>query len=186
MDAGKPDRVEEHQGRSLAGGLRAAAAARLRRPASVPDTTETPSPIGRSTAALVALLIAAGPLATIAGANLLAARARSEAAGFAARLAPRAATERAAEQARGQMAAAITAPMLGATLEAIARALPADATMLRAERMRDGAMELEIAAPDPDQLRPALRSVPGVGRFRNTGQRQGEAGMIVSFRAERP
>jgi len=186
MDAGKPDRVEtEHQGRSLAEGLRAAARGWLgRRPAS--RGAATPSPTGRRTAAIVALLIAAGPLVTLLGAEMLAARARSEAAALNARLAPRAATERAAEQARTEMRAAATGPMLSAALEAIARALPANATVLRAERTREGAVELEVSTPDPDQLRPALRSLPGIGMFRNTGQRQGETGMIASFRAEHP
>ncbi len=50
--------------------------------------------------------------------------------------------------------------------------------------MRDGALELEIATPDPDQLRPALRSLPGIGTFRNTGQRRSDTGMVASFRAE--
>lgn len=143
-----------------------------------------PPPAGQRAAAIVALLIAAGPLATLLGANMLAADARADARRLGAGLAPRIAQRRAVEQARDQMGAAIAQPMLGVTLEAIARALPADATVLRAERMRDGALELDISAPDPDQLRPALRSLPGIGRFRNVGQRRSDAGMIVSFRAE--
>jgi hypothetical protein len=187
MDAGKPDRAEnEHQGRSLAEGLRAAARGWLSRRAVPPGVSAIPSSTGRRIAAIVALLIAAGPLSTLLGAEMLTARVRSEATGLNARLAPRAAAERAAEQARTEMRAAATGPMLGATLEAIARALPADAAVLRAERTRDGAVELEVSAPDPDQLRPALRSLAGIGTFRNTGQRQGETGMIASFRAERP
>ncbi|MBC9032515.1 hypothetical protein IAG41_08940 [Sphingomonas sp. JC676] len=187
MDAGKPDRVEnERRGRSLAEGLRAAARGWRGRGSASRVTPTTPSPIGRRTAAIVALLIAAGPLVTLLGAEILAARARSEAAGLNARLAPRAAAERTAEGARTEMRAAATGPMLGVTLEAIARALPANANVLRAERTRDGAVELEVSTPDPDQLRPALRTLPGIGTFRNTGQRQGETGMVASFRAERP
>jgi hypothetical protein len=187
MDAGKPDQAEnEHPGRSLAGELRAAAGGWLgRRPASR-DESAAPSPTGRRIAVTVGLLIAAGPLVTLLGAEVLTARARSEAAGLSAHLAPRAAAERVAEAARTEMRTAATGPMLGATLEAIARALPANATVLRAERTRDGAVELEVSAPDPDQLRPALRSLAGIGTFRNTGQRQGETGMVASFRAEHP
>ncbi len=182
MDAGKPDTIEnEPRGRSLAGGLRAAARGWLeRRPAS----PGVPLGGGRRVAVAVALLIAAGPLVTLLGADLLAGRARSDAARLSAGLAPRMAAEHGAEQARVQMGAAIARPMLGSTLEAVARALPANAAVVRAERMRDGALELEIATPDPDQLRPALRSLPRIGTFRNTGQRRGDTGMVASFRAE--
>lgn len=148
------------------------------------ETSRTASSRGRRFAAGIALLIAAGPLVSLAGADLLAKRVRAETAGLGARLAPRIAAERSAEQARAQMRATIGRPMLAATLDVVARALPADATVLRAERTRDGALELEIAGPDPDQLRPALRALPGIGSFRNIGQRRGEAAMIVSFRAE--
>lgn len=182
MDAGKPDQAESQgQGRSLVAALRSW----LGRQSAPSSALAMPSPTGRRIAAAVALLIAAGPLVTLLGADMLAAGARSESAELATRLAPRMAAERAAEQARAQMRATIAGPMLGATLEAVARALPANATVLRAERTRDGALEFEISAPDPDQLRPTLRALPGIGTFRNTGQRQGETGMIVSFRAER-
>lgn len=185
MDAGKPDKTEiEGPQRSLAEGLREAARARLRRRSAPREAVAAPFPAGRRAAVIVALLIAAGPLATLAGANLLAAQARSQAARLQAQLAPRAAQERAVEQARSQMGAALLRPMLGVTLEAVARALPANATLLRAGRTRDGALELEISAPDPDQLRTAMRALPGIGTFRNTGQRQGDAGMIVSLRAD--
>lgn len=185
MEAGKPDRDDtQHQGRSLAEGLRSAARGWLNRRSMRPAAVAVPSPVGRRLAAGVALLMAAGPIVTLAGADLLAARARSQAARIDAALAPRIAAERAAEQARAQMRTAIARPMLGGTLDAVARALPADATLLRAERTVDGALELEVSAPDPDRLRPALRSLPGIGVLRNTGQRHSDAGMIVSFRAE--
>lgn len=179
MDAGRPDTVEnEPRGRSLADGLGAAARRWLGRRA------EASARAGRRVAVAMALLIAAGPLVTLLGAEMLAARAHADAARIAARLAPRMAAERTARQAREAMAAALARPMLGATLETIARALPANAVLVRAERMPDGALELEIAAPDPDQLRPALRALPGIGAFRDTGQRQGDSGMIATFRAE--
>jgi len=187
MNAGEPDRVDhEHQGRSLADGLRAAAQGWFARRAEVASAAAAPSPGGRRVAAAVALLIAAGPLATLLGAQILTAQARSDTATLRQGLAPRVAAERGADAARAEMRAATGGPLLGVTLEAIARALPADAALLRAERTRDGAVEIEVSTPDPDRLRPALRSLAGIGTFRNIGQRQGESGMIASFRAERP
>jgi hypothetical protein len=185
MEAGRPDTVENvPQGRSLVAGLHAAIRDRLGRRSAPAGDPPRSSPVGRRLALAVALLIAAGPLATLVGAELLARQARSATAALDARLAPRMAAERDAEQARAAMRAMVAQPTLGATLDAVARALPADAAVVRAERGPDGALELEVSALDPDQLRPALRVLPGIGTFRNVGQRQNGAAMIVSFRSE--
>jgi hypothetical protein len=73
---------------------------------------------------------------------------------------------------------------VGATVEALARALPADAVLLRAERNRSGLLEVEISTPDPDKLRAALRAEPALAGLHNIGQQRGELTMTVSF-AER-
>lgn len=134
-----------------------------------------------SIAALVALLIAAGPLLTIAGAKLLAAQERGAAAQLAAEAAPRIEAARAAEAARSQIDSVLRRMTLGATLEALARTLPADATLVRAARSIEGVLEIDVAAADPDRLRAALRRAPAFARLRNTGQREADGRMIVTF-----
>lgn len=132
-------------------------------------------------AALIAGLIAAGPLLTIGGATLLAGRQRAASARLEAEAAPRIEVARAAAEARGQMDAVLRRRTLAATIEVLARALPADASLVRAGRNAQGALELEIATPDPDRLRSALRRAPAFARLRNTGQRQADTKMIVLF-----
>jgi len=127
----------------------------------------------------VAVLILAGPLLTIGGAQVLADQQRATASRIEAEVAPRIAAAAAAAEARTQMNALLRRRTLGATIETLARALPADATLVRAERNMQGRLALEIATADPDRLRPALRRVPTLARLRNTGQRQADAAMIV-------
>lgn len=133
-------------------------------------------------AAALGALIAAGPLLTILGANTLAASAQRAAARTEAALAPRLAAAGAREEARRVLAAAVRQPTLGATLDALARALPADASLVRAERTAQGALELDIATPDPDALRAAIRRAPDFARLRDASQRRADAAMIVSMR----
>lgn len=132
--------------------------------------------------AAVALLIAAGPVATIAGAGLLARATRAETLRLQTEATPRVAAQQAAARDRIELGAVLRRPTLGATLEALARALPAEAVLLRAQRDRHGLLEVEVAAPDPDQLRAALRREPMLAALRDAGQRQGEAAMIVSLK----
>ncbi len=132
----------------------------------------------------LAVWIALGPLLTIAGAKLLAVRERREASRIEAGLAPRFELERAAGEARTTLAAATARPALGATLEALATALPSDASLMRVERMPSGLIEFDVATSDPDALRTAMRRAPGLARFRNTSQRRTDAAMIVSLREE--
>ena len=140
----------------------------------------------RELAAAIAVLIALGPLATIAGAELLAGRDRARAAEARVALEPRLAAERAPIAARAEMGAAIQRPALGATLESLARGLPVDATLARVERAAKGALELDIVVADPDRLRAALRRDPALARLRDTSQRQVDATMVVTLREEGP
>lgn len=130
-------------------------------------------------AIVVALLLLAGPLLTIGGARLLADRQRAAAARIEADAAPRIAAAEAAEAARAQLGTVLRRRPLGTTIETLARALPADATLVRAERTAQGRLALEIGTSDPDRLRAALRRIPALARLRNTGQRQADAAMIV-------
>lgn len=127
----------------------------------------------------VALLIAAGPLLTIGGARLIAERQRSAADRIETEMAPRIAAAQAARAARTQMAAVLRRPTMGATIEALARALPADATLVRAGTGTQGRLALEIAAADPDKLRSALRRTSALARLRDIGQRQADGRLIV-------
>ncbi|MDP5281230.1 hypothetical protein Q9Q95_20055 [Sphingomonas sp. DG1-23] len=137
-------------------------------------------------AALVAALIVAGPLLTIAGAKLLTVQQRVAAKRIERDAAPRIAAAKAATEARGQIDAVLRRPTLGSTIEALARALPADATLVRAGRTAQGAVEIDVAAADPDKLRGALRRAPAFMRLRNTGQRQADTKMIVTFAGTTP
>jgi hypothetical protein len=152
-----------------------------RRPPGVAHPASAARWSDASVAALVAVLIAAGPLLTIGAARLLAGQQRAAAARLETEASPRIEAARAAAEAREQMDAVLRRRTLSATIEALARALPADATVVRAGRTAQGVLEIEIAAADPDQLRAALRRAPTFARLRNTGQRQADAKMIVAF-----
>lgn len=169
MQAGQPDRDPSLERGSLAARL----AAVLRKPAA-------PWEAG----AAVAILILLAPLATIAGAKLLTHHERTEIARLQTDLAPRIAAEQAARTAHSQLAAAVNRPLMGATLEALARALPADATLSRAERTAQGALELDVTTTDPDKLRAAIRRAPELDGLRDSGQRQGDGNMLVSLRQD--
>lgn len=170
MHVGKPDPEPAPLPPSLAQRLAAIGRGRLAGTAKWPD--------GRL-AALVAVLMAAGPMLTIGGAALLTGQQRAASARLEAEAAPRIDAARAVAEARGQMDAVLRRRTLAATIEALARALPADAALVRAGRNAQGALELEIATPDPDKLRSALRRAPAFARLRNTGQRQADTKMIV-------
>jgi hypothetical protein len=133
-------------------------------------------------AAAVALLIATGPIATILGANLAAASARAETERLREQAAPRVAAEQAAARDRAELVALLRRPGLGATVEALARALPPEASLVRVERNRAGLLEVDVTAPDPDRLRAALRREPALARLRDAGQQRGELTMTVSLR----
>jgi hypothetical protein len=130
----------------------------------------------------VAALIALGPVATIVGANWIAGGARAEARQLEAKAAPRIAAAKAAASDRETLAGVLRRPTLGLVIEALARGLPPEASLVRAERGRDGLLEIEINTPDPDRLRTALRREPSLATLHDTGQRQSEAAMVVAFK----
>jgi hypothetical protein len=170
MQAGEPDRdVVSAPGGTLAARLRALLRTRDARTARW------------EVAAAVAVFIALGPLVTIAGARLLTRHENTQIAQLQSDLAPRLAAEQAARTARNEIGAAIRRPAVGATLEALSRALPADASLARAERTAQGALEFDVTTTDPDRLRAAIRRVPELAGLRDSGQRQGDGAMLVSL-----
>ncbi|MBB5710721.1 hypothetical protein [Sphingomonas xinjiangensis] len=132
----------------------------------------------------MAALIAAAPVLTITGAHVLAGRERAQADRLETALAPRVARQVASEQARDLLAPLVNSPTLAATLDTLARGLPKDASIVRAERGGDGALRLELRTPDPDALRGALRRVPTLAVLREIGQQRSDAAMIVSYRGQ--
>lgn len=170
------------QGGSLAGQAASAGFAGLRALGKRLSARKSPAEARNwPVAAGIALLLAAGPAATILGANLLAENARREAAKLSAQAAPRVAVARAATAARAELLGMLRRPTLGATLETLARVLPADAMLVRVEQRAD-LLEIEVATPDPDSLRGALRRAPELARLREVDQRRGDAQMLVTLR----
>ncbi|NML05665.1 hypothetical protein [Sphingomonas sp. G-3-2-10] len=130
----------------------------------------------------VALLLAAGPLATIIGAKIIAGNARADAAQLDKKLAPRIAAAKAAASDRAELIALLRRPGLGQVADALARALPPEASVQRIERNQAGLLEVEISTPDPDRIRAAIRREPALAGLRDAGQRQVDVMMVVTFR----
>lgn len=133
-------------------------------------------------AAALAALIATGPIVTIVGATLLAGSVEAQVQHLREQAAPRDAAAQAAARERAALVALLRQPGLGASVEALARALPADAALVRVERNAAGLLEVDLTAPDPDRLRAALHREPALARLRDVGQRQGEQAMTISLR----
>ncbi|MES2988803.1 MAG: hypothetical protein V4808_12930 [Pseudomonadota bacterium] len=168
MTPGEPDRDEAQQkGGTLVSWVQQAMRAKGR-----PDL---------ELAAAVAVLMALAPLLTIAGAKLLIRHERTQITRLQNELAPRLAGEEAAQAARTEIAATIARPPMATTLDHLARALPADAMLVRAERTAAGALDLDVTAADPDRLRAAIRRAPELTGLRDSGQRQGDGAMLVSL-----
>lgn len=161
---------------SLVGRVRAALASA---PASAPAGGD------RRVAVAVAALIALAPLLTWAGARWQEARERGATAALMREAAPRLARDSARDAARAAFAPLLARPTLGATVEALARTLPAEANVVRVEQAQAGRLSIEVAGPDPDKLRAALRRDPATQGLRDAGQRAGDGGMVVTFEGER-
>lgn len=149
---------------------RAIGAARVAPRAPLPPPAPDPMPAARidRAAAALAVAIVATPLFTLFGATILTGQVRDETRALTARSAPVADARAARDHARAMLSAAWTAPTLGSTIEAIARALPDDAALLRVER--NPRLRIEIAAPDPDRAVNALRRDPALGQLRPVAQ----------------
>lgn len=140
----------------------------------------TPAWVGWATAAL----IVTGPLLTIAGGEWLAARSRAETARLETASAPRRAATATAAEARAMLRGAIVAPAVGATLDTLAAALPAEDRLTAVAADGSGALAVEIATVDPDRLRAAIRQ-SRLSSLSEAGQRRGEGVLVVRW-AGRP
>lgn len=158
---------------SLAGQI----VARVRRPAA-PRGPAAP----RWLAIVLALVLAAGPIATIAAAHWLETGVRAAARRLDARVAPGQAAQQARSEARRILAAALVRPGPAQLLDQLAAALPAEANVVRAERKADGMLEVEVATSDPDALRSALRRAAGLSGLHDIGQQEGGGRTLVLLR----
>jgi hypothetical protein len=171
MDAGKPD-PQAMPPDSLSHRLSAALGG-LRLPGG-----------GWGTAAAFGGLIAAGPLLTLAGANMLVAHEGRVTLALKNQLAPRFEAEDTALAARTALANGQGRASPGEVLELLAGVLPPEASLTRIERTADGGLELDVTGGDPDALRAAIRRAPEFAGMRNTSQRRSDAAMIVSMRED--
>lgn len=176
MDEPPPSLVERMTAR-LSGSATAAKRGEARpvRPQSV---------IRWSFALRLALLIAAGPVLTIVGARWLEARAQAEATRLRASIAPRIEAAARSQAARDMLRNVVRQPAFAVTLDRLASVLPQEARVARMARNLDGVTTIEITAPDPDQVRAALRRDPVFGGFREVGQRRAGSMMLVSYRGK--
>ncbi|WP_245824570.1 hypothetical protein [Sphingomonas azotifigens] len=113
---------------------------------------------------------------------MLAKRAEDEAAQLHARTAPLLAAQHARSDARRILSAALARPGPAQLLDQLAAALPADSSVTRAERLADGALEIEVTTSDPDALRAALRRSPPLAGLRDVRQQEGEGRTLVLLR----
>ena len=134
-----------------------------------------------SVAWVVGILLALGPTLTWAGASIMAARARSQAATIVGEAADQIAARRQEDAARTLLSQIVTRPGVAATLAAYARALPSEARLASEEVDSRGVQRAAILVPDPDALRQALRADPGTRSLRESGPRAGEGGMMVTL-----
>jgi hypothetical protein len=141
------------------------------------------APHGWGIAVAIGTLIVAGPLLTIVGARVIEDRVQAET--MALERSPAVVATRAAEARRGVLRTLLSRPGLAATLDGIARVFPPEASLTFAERDERGVLRIEVAAPDPDRLRAALRREPATASLRDAGQRRGEGAMLVTLESAR-
>lgn len=164
--------------------LAAQMAARFRR-----DRPASPKPAAAArpwVAPLLALLIVAGPLATLVGAKWLGAIALRDAARLDAQQAPRREAERGRMQARDVLGTALARPGPATLLDQVTAALPREDMLARAALREDGTLELEVVTSDPDALRSAIHRAPALAALRDVRQREGDGRTRVLLRAVLP
>lgn len=173
MDAGKPDPQTAPPAADSLSHRLAAGLGGLRLPEG-----------GWRIAAAFGALIAAGPLFTLLGANMLAEHEKRATLQLQNQLAPRLQAADMARTARTALANAAGRVSPGEVLEVLAGVLPPEASLARIERTADGGLELDVTGGDPDALRAAVRRAPEFAGMRNTSQRRTDTTMIVSMRED--
>lgn len=133
-------------------------------------------------AAALAGVVALAPLLTIVGAGMLERDALATAQRLRVEAAPRLAATAQDREARETLHSAVRRLPVAVWLDRAARALPGDTRVTRMAQGADGAVEIEITAPDPDQVRTALRRDPAFAGFREAGQRRAGALILVTYR----
>ncbi|WP_109806426.1 hypothetical protein [Sphingosinithalassobacter portus] len=132
-------------------------------------------------AVLAGLAIAAGPLALWLSAAISGASIERSNQSLRAQLAPRAESKARNRVSRREIALLAQTPGLAATIDALARAVPANANVLRLARAHEGVLEVDIATPDPDMLLATLRRHPLLAQLKAVGQRSSDGMVIVSL-----
>lgn len=138
-------------------------------------------PASRVVGLSIALLIAAGPAITLAGAELLIRIERAQLEARTTELRPR--LDAAAERRNGRdvLGSALGGLSLGETVEALAIALPSDDRLVSLSRNSGGQIVAQIASQDPDRLRAALRSANHLEALREQDQRRGADAILVRY-----
>ena len=126
-------------------------------------------------------LLTLAPLLTIGGAAIAERRTRAQIEGLAQEAEPKLAAARELDLAQVRLRGLLAMPTVGTSVNALARALPGDAALASVGRAANGTLAIEVAAPDPDRLRAALRRDPATSRLRDTGQRRGDGAMLVTL-----
>lgn len=134
---------------------------------------------GWRVAVVVALLIIAGPLLTIAGARLLEEHVRGET--LLIERSPATVAARAADVQQSALRQLLARQAIVVTLDGLARTLPYNASLTFIEANGEGALRIEVATPDPDRVRAALRRDPATAALRDAGQRRGGGVMLVTL-----
>lgn len=130
----------------------------------------------------LALLIASIPLSTWIGARWAEAGERARVAKATRQLVPRRAVAQAVVEERAGVAALLARPRGIALLNGLAETMPDDARIVRMSRDGAGIVTLEIATPDPAELRAALRGDARFAALRSIAERRGDAGMVVTLK----
>lgn len=165
------------------------AVAAARRPERAPVEASMPRPRPATSidglTLMTAVAIVATPLATWGGAAWLAASARADGRAAERRAAPAVAARDARLAAIDTLSRVWSQPTLGTTIESVARALPPEASLARAERAANGALTLDVVTPDPDRLIAALRRDAALARLRPSAQKALDGRMQVTLETVR-
>jgi hypothetical protein len=131
--------------------------------------------------AALALLLAAGPALTWAGAALLTQRTRAEIATLAPQATPLLARARADAATRDVLTPLLDRAPLGTMLDRLASTLPTDDRLASVASNQDGTLRVVVLTADPDALRTALRREPVLAQLKEAGQQRDEATLRVTL-----
>ncbi|WP_033921353.1 hypothetical protein [Sphingomonas sp. 37zxx] len=166
------------------------AAIRAKRPRTpVPVDRASPSnapaaPGSRRFGIALAILLPAGPVLSWGVASWQAAAIRQEIQAQRRTAAPALATRAAALADRAALTT--TAPAIADILNALALTLPRDARLAAVAADEHARLSADVATPDPDTLRAALRRDPRTAALRDIDQARGDGVILVRLRQTAP